>query len=174
MPSSPGFSWHDPHAYSSHPASTPRTATPTLRLLLDDLKQAIASSYKTYTGKVSPSASLMTATSIRRIWPSTLVMRSSPCPATQPLTSTADHLRSKRLFETHLDLQQSGGMAPDAKIILIQSPDLSDRAYRWLSRSFQTNKLDVVSMSFAPPRSSTLPPTTTWSINLPDYRRRMI
>jgi subtilase family serine protease len=52
-------------------------------------------------------------------------------------------------FETHLDLQQSGGMAPDAKIILYNIPDLSDDSIiDALAQIVSDNKADVVSMSF--------------------------
>ena len=52
-------------------------------------------------------------------------------------------------FETHLDLQQSGGMAPKAKIRLYNLPDLSDDSIiDGLSKTLSENKADVVSMSF--------------------------
>lgn len=52
-------------------------------------------------------------------------------------------------FETELDLQQTGGMAPDAKITLYNVPDLSDRnILRGLKRIVERNKDDVVNMSF--------------------------
>lgn len=52
-------------------------------------------------------------------------------------------------FETHLDLQQSGGMAPKASIILYNLPDLSDtHVMDGLSKIITDNKADVVSMSF--------------------------
>jgi subtilase family serine protease len=52
-------------------------------------------------------------------------------------------------FETHLDLQQSGGMAPAANIILYNLPDLSDASILdGLSKILADNKADVVSMSF--------------------------
>jgi kumamolisin len=52
-------------------------------------------------------------------------------------------------FETHLDLQQSGGMAPNAKVILYNIPDLSDaHIMDGLSQIITDNKADVVNMSF--------------------------
>jgi subtilase family serine protease len=55
-------------------------------------------------------------------------------------------------FETHLDLQQSGGMAPKANIILYNLPDLSDdHILDGLSKIVTDNKADVVSMSFGGP-----------------------
>ena len=55
-------------------------------------------------------------------------------------------------FETHLDLQQSGGMAPNAHVILYNLPDLSDASIiDGLSKILSDNKADVVSMSFGGP-----------------------
>jgi len=52
-------------------------------------------------------------------------------------------------FETHLDMQQSGGMAPKAKVILYNIPDLSDaHIMDGLSQIITDNKADVVNMSF--------------------------
>jgi subtilase family serine protease len=51
--------------------------------------------------------------------------------------------------ETHLDMQQTGGMAPDAKIILYNLPDLSDtNIIDGLQKILDDNKADVVNMSF--------------------------
>jgi kumamolisin len=55
-------------------------------------------------------------------------------------------------FETHLDLQQSGGMAPNAHVILYNLPDLSDASILdGLAKILSDNKADVVSMSFGGP-----------------------
>jgi hypothetical protein len=55
-------------------------------------------------------------------------------------------------FETHLDMQQTGGMAPKAKIILYNIPDLSDASIiDGLLKIIQDNKADVVNMSFGGP-----------------------
>jgi kumamolisin len=55
-------------------------------------------------------------------------------------------------FETHLDMQQTGGMAPKANIIVYNIPDLSDDSIMaGLSQILQDNKTDVVSMSFGGP-----------------------
>ena len=51
--------------------------------------------------------------------------------------------------ETHLDLQQSGGMAPQALIGLYNIPDLSDESiFAGLTKITRDNLADVVSMSF--------------------------
>ncbi len=55
-------------------------------------------------------------------------------------------------FETHLDMQQTGGMAPNANIIVYNIPDLSDDSIMaGLSQILEDNKTDVVSMSFGGP-----------------------
>ena len=55
-------------------------------------------------------------------------------------------------FETHLDMQQTGGMAPDAKIVLYNLPDLYDNnIIDGLLTILDQNKADVVSMSFGGP-----------------------
>jgi len=55
-------------------------------------------------------------------------------------------------FETHLDLQQTGGMAPLANHILYNLPDLSDQhILDGLGMILESNAVDVVSMSFGGP-----------------------
>lgn len=55
-------------------------------------------------------------------------------------------------FETHLDLQQTGGMAPAANLILYNVPDLSDsNTISGLITIIEANNADVVSMSFGSP-----------------------
>lgn len=52
-------------------------------------------------------------------------------------------------FETHLDMQQSGGMAPKAKVTLYNIPDLSDSSILdGLDAIVTDNVSDVVNMSF--------------------------
>ena len=55
-------------------------------------------------------------------------------------------------FETHLDMQQSGGMAPKSKVIVYNIPDLTDDSIMaGLQKILNQNKADVVSMSFGGP-----------------------
>lgn len=55
-------------------------------------------------------------------------------------------------LETHLDLQQSGGMAPGAKITLYNLPSLRDKyILDGLTQIIEDNTADVVSMSFGGP-----------------------
>jgi subtilase family serine protease len=57
-------------------------------------------------------------------------------------------------FETHLDIQQSGGMAPDASIILYNLPTLSDsNILSGLTTIIEDNRADVVNMSFSGPEA---------------------
>src|SRR5664279_755351 len=55
-------------------------------------------------------------------------------------------------FETALDIQQSGGMAPKATIVLYNIPDLFDsNIYDGLTAIVESNRVDVVNMSFGGP-----------------------
>jgi subtilase family serine protease len=61
-------------------------------------------------------------------------------------------------FETHLDIQQSGGMAPGAQIVLFNIPDLSDASIlEALTTIIESNSADVVNMSFGGPEIGYLP-----------------
>jgi subtilase family serine protease len=54
--------------------------------------------------------------------------------------------------ETHLDIQQAGGMAPKANIILFNLPDLADSSILdGLTTIVESNSVDVVNMSFGGP-----------------------
>jgi len=56
--------------------------------------------------------------------------------------------------ETHLDIQQSGGMAPNAQIILYNLPDLQDSSIlSGLTTIIESNVVDVVNMSFSGPEA---------------------
>jgi subtilase family serine protease len=55
-------------------------------------------------------------------------------------------------FETALDIQQSGGMAPKATIVLYNLPDLADSNIAdGLTAILESNRVDVVNMSFGGP-----------------------
>ena len=55
-------------------------------------------------------------------------------------------------FEAELDIQQSGGMAPGADIVLYSIPDLSDnQIFAGLVAIVEENRVDVVNMSFGGP-----------------------
>jgi subtilase family serine protease len=52
-------------------------------------------------------------------------------------------------FETHLDIQQSGGMAPQSTIVLFNLPDLADDSvFAGLADIDEDNFADVINMSF--------------------------
>jgi len=60
--------------------------------------------------------------------------------------------------ETHLDMQQTGGMAPNASIVLYNLPDLSDaNIIDGLIQILNDNKADVINMSFGGPEVFYLP-----------------
>ncbi len=55
-------------------------------------------------------------------------------------------------FEAALDLQQSGGMAPGAQLVLVNVPDLSDVNFiAGLTAVVEGNFVDILSMSFGGP-----------------------
>ncbi len=117
----------------------------------DDLKQAYQfPSYKVYTGKGTTIGILMSGD----YNPSDMNLYFSHEKLATPKFQTVQidggsPYDPTNSFETHLDLQQSGGMAPNAKVILYNLPDLSDDSIiDGLSRIVNDNKADVVSMSF--------------------------
>jgi subtilase family serine protease len=64
-------------------------------------------------------------------------------------------LNSSATFEAALDLQQTGGMAPQASIRLYNIPDLSDaNIMAGIARINESNREDVVNMSFGGPELS--------------------
>ncbi len=61
-------------------------------------------------------------------------------------------------FEAELDIQQSGGMAPKANILLYSLPDLTDLSFiSGLAQIIEDNAADVVSMSFGGPELTYTP-----------------
>jgi kumamolisin len=136
----------------SHPITVPQNRYSDVGgYFYDDLKQAYRyPSYKAYTGKGVTIGILMTGD----FNPPDMVTYFGHEKLAVPKYSTINidggaPFDPNNSFETHLDLQQSGGMAPDAKIILYNLPDLSDASIiDGLSRIISDNKADVVSMSF--------------------------
>ncbi|WP_263381185.1 S53 family peptidase [Granulicella arctica] len=136
----------------SHPKVVPQSRTGiTGGYFFDDLKQAYSfPSYKNYTGKGVTIGILSTGdfnqadmdayfSEEKLTTPSYTTI---PVDGGAPFDATAS-------FETHLDLQQSGGMAPDAKVLLYNLPSLADNyIIDGLSQIVTDNKTDVVSMSF--------------------------
>jgi kumamolisin len=139
----------------AHPASNPQnrysSAGP---YWFDDLKQAYSfPSYQAYTGKGVTIGILMSG----NYNPADMDKYFTHEKIATPQYSTVDidggsPFDVNGSFETHLDLQQSGGMAPKANIILYNLPDLSDsHVLDGLSRIITDNQADVVSMSFGGP-----------------------
>ena len=117
----------------------------------DDLKQAYSyPSYKVYDGKGSTIGILMTG----GFNPADMDLYFGHEKLATPKFSEVDidggaPFDPNNSFETHLDMQQTGGMAPKAKIILYNIPDLSDASFiDGLLKILEDNKADVVNMSF--------------------------
>ena len=120
----------------------------------DDLKQAYSyPSYQVYDGKGSTIGILMTG----GYNPSDMDLYFGHEKLATPKFSEVDvdggaPFDPNNSFETHLDMQQTGGMAPKAKIILYNIPDLSDASIiDGLLKILEANKADVVNMSFGGP-----------------------
>lgn len=117
-----------------------------------DLKQAYDwPSYKTYTGKGVNIAILMTGDFLQNDMDRyfTHEMLTTPKYKEVKVLGGAPFDPNGGSFETALDLQQSGGMAPNATITLYNIPDLSDYSViAGLATIVNDNKADVVSMSF--------------------------
>jgi len=136
----------------AHATALPQNRySPTGGYFFDDLKQAYSyPSYLAYTGKGVTIGILMSGdfnppdmdkyfTHEKLATPSFSTVQVDGGAAYDPNGS----------FETHLDMQQSGGMAPKAKVILYNIPDLSDEHIMdGLSQIITDNKADVVNMSF--------------------------
>ncbi|WP_158785659.1 protease pro-enzyme activation domain-containing protein [Granulicella sp. L46] len=144
------------HTHAKKAASTANRYSPAGSYWFDDLKQAYTfPSYKSYSGKGSkigiliPSAinaSDMAAyfghegLAVPKITVETVL-------GGEPFDPNSDSS-----FEAELDVQQSGGMAPDAKITVYDIPDLSDDSIiAGLDKIVSDNKVDVVSISFGGP-----------------------
>ena len=120
----------------------------------DDLKQAYSyPSYQVYDGKGSTIGILMSG----GYNPADMDLYFGHEKLATPKFSEVDidggaPFDPNNSFETHLDMQQTGGMAPKAKIILYNIPDLSDASFiDGLLKILEDNKADVVNMSFGGP-----------------------
>jgi len=122
----------------------------------DDLKQAYSfPSYKSYTGKGSKIGILISSAINASDMAGYFGHEGIAVPkiTVEPVLGGAPFdPSSDGSFEAELDVQQSGGMAPDAKITVYNIPDLSDDSIiAGLDRILGDNKVDVVSMSFGGP-----------------------
>ena len=119
----------------------------------DDLKQAYSfPSYQTYTGKGATVGILIDAdfqaSDIAAYFAheklATPSFTSVPVNGGSPYTGI-----NGDSFETHLDMEQSGGMAPNANFLVYVMNDLSDDSImRGLAQIIAENRTDIVSMSF--------------------------
>ena len=117
----------------------------------DDLKQAYSyPSYKSLTGKGVTIGILMTP----GFNPSDMKLYFSHEKLATPHITTFNveggaPYDPNESAETHIDIQHSGGMAPQANIILFNLPDLDDDSIlAGLTDIVETNEADVINMSF--------------------------
>ena len=120
----------------------------------DDLKQAYDfPSYKTYTGKGVTIGILMEGGFNQPDMDKYFAHEKLATPSYSEIdvngATPYDPTNPFNSLETHLDMQQSGGMAPNAKVVLYNIPDLSDdNVMAGLEQIISDNKADVVNMSF--------------------------
>jgi subtilase family serine protease len=126
----------------------------------DDLKQAYSyPSYKVLTGKGVTIGILMTP----GFNPRDMTKYFSHEKIATPNISTFNveggaPYNVNEAAETHIDIQHSGGMAPQANIILYNMPDLDDDSIlAGLTDIVEINAVDVVNMSFAGPEAGYTP-----------------
>lgn len=125
--------------------------SPTGAYWFDDLKQAYAyPSYKVLTGKGVTIGVLMSP----GFNPSDMKLYFSHEKLATPHITTFNveggaPYDPNESAETHIDIQHSGGMAPQANIILFNLPDLDDDSIlAGLTDIVETNAADVINMSF--------------------------
>ena len=145
------------HTHAKKTAAVPSNRySPEGPYWFDDLKQAYTfPSYKTYSGKgarigiLIPSA--INASDMAAYFGHENL--AVPSITVEPVLGGAPFdPNSEGSFEAELDVQQSGGMAPDAKITVYNIPDLSDESLiAGLDKIVRDNKVDAVSMSFGGP-----------------------
>jgi kumamolisin len=144
------------HTHAKKAATPSNRDSPEGGYWFDDLKQAYTfPSYKNYTGKgtkigiLIPSA--INASDMAAYFGHEKI--AVPKITVEPVLGGAPFdPNSDGSFEAELDVQQSGGMAPDAKITVYDIPDLSDESIiAGLDQIVTDNKVDVVSMSFGGP-----------------------
>jgi kumamolisin len=142
----------------AHATALPQNRySPTGGYWFDDLKQAYDyPSYKTYTGRGVTIGILMEGGFNQADMDKYFAHEKLATPSYSEIdvngATPYDPANPANSFETHLDMQQSGGMAPNAKVVLYNIPDLSDdNIMAGLSQIISDNKADVVNMSFGGP-----------------------
>ena len=142
------------HSEARRSAAQPENRyTPTGGYWFDDLKQAYKfPSYQAYTGKGAKIGIIMAGGYERSDMDEYFGHEKlkSPRYFVQNVNGGAPYDPTDGgTFESNLDLQQSGGMAPNAQITLWSIPDLSDEnIIDDLLQILSDNTMDVVSMSF--------------------------
>ncbi|MGI4830961.1 MAG: S53 family peptidase [Janthinobacterium lividum] len=141
------------HTDSVRSADPQNRYSPSGGYWFDDLKQAYTfPSFQSFTGKGSTIAVLIPS----GFSASDMAMYFGHEKLAVPNISVRNVLggtpfdpTSDNSFEAELDVQQSGGMAPDAHIVLYSIPDLSDESViAGLVQVVEDNSADVVNMSF--------------------------
>ena len=129
----------------------------------DDLKQAYSfPSFKKFTGKGVTIGILMSGDFRQADMTAYFAHELLPSPKIRTVQiAGGSPFDAGGSFETHLDIQQSGGMAPDARIILYNMPDLQDSSIlAGLTTIIESNVADVVNMSFSGPEAQYTPAYT--------------
>jgi len=145
------------HTYAKKSAAVPANRySPTGGYWFDDLKQAYSfPSYKQYSGKGVQIGILMSSAINASDMAGYFGHEGLAVPSitVEPVLGGAPFdPNSDGSFEAELDVQQSGGMAPNAKITVYDIPDLSDESIiAGLDQIVSDNKVDVVNMSFGGP-----------------------
>jgi subtilase family serine protease len=144
------------HTHAKKAATPANRYSPEGGYWFDDLKQAYTfPSYKSYTGKGSKIGILIPSAINASDMAAYFGHEGLAVPkiTVEPVLGGAPFdPNSGGSFEAELDVQQSGGMAPDAKITVYNIPDLSDDSIiAGLDQIVSDNKVDVVSMSFGGP-----------------------
>jgi subtilase family serine protease len=141
------------HTHAKKAATPSNRYSPEGSYWFDDLKQAYTfPSFKSYTGKGSKIGILITSAINASDMAAYFGHEKLAVPkiTVEPVLGGAPFdPNSDGSFEAELDVQQSGGMAPDAKITVYDIPDLSDDSIiAGLDQIVSDNKVDVVSISF--------------------------
>jgi len=144
------------HTYAKKAATPTNRYSPEGPYWFDDLKQAYSfPSYKTYTGKGAKIGILISSAINASDMAAYFGHEKLAVPSitVEPVLGGAPFdPNSDGSFEAELDVQQSGGMAPESKITVYNVPDLSDESIiAGLDQIVSDNKVDAVSISFGGP-----------------------
>ncbi len=144
------------HTYAKKAAAPTNRYSPEGPYWFDDLKQAYSfPSYEKYSGKGVKIGILISSAVNASDMAGYFNHEKLAVPSitVEPVLGGAPFdPNSDGSFEAELDVQQSGGMAPNAKITVYDIPDLSDESIiAGLDQIVSDNKVDAVSMSFGGP-----------------------